>query len=85
MRLACLVLILVILSFPAAAQEDTSHETRYFYTYQRADGNRFVDGKGTFPDIATEDWPRLLLRPVWIVGSTDSSLGFGWANMGGLA
>ncbi|MCB9135283.1 MAG: hypothetical protein H6636_07640 [Anaerolineales bacterium] len=50
--------------------------TLYGYTYQRADGNRWVDGHGgaNFPvDIALEG------EPAWVVGAPMEGLGSIWA------
>lgn len=38
------------------------------YTHQRADGNRLVSGKGTFPDVDTTDIP-LAGAPRWVVAA----------------
>jgi hypothetical protein len=40
---------------------------RFFYTYTRADGNRFIDGRGTFPNVPGYDVP-LGAAPAWVVG-----------------
>ena len=42
----------------------------FAYTYQRADGNRFVEGKGAFPNMTYVD-VHLDGRPVWLVAATD--------------
>jgi hypothetical protein len=40
------------------------------YTYQRADGNRFVEGKGNLPNISYLD-VHLDGRPVWLVAAPE--------------
>lgn len=39
----------------------------YFYTYHRADGNRFVPGAGAFPNVPGYD-VQLGAVPMWVVG-----------------
>jgi hypothetical protein len=53
-------------STPMAGSEALS----FGYTYQRADGNRFIVGKGNLPYISPIDI-RLDGRPVWLVAASD--------------
>jgi hypothetical protein len=41
------------------------------YTYVRPDGNRIIDGHGTFPNVTDVDYPSQL--PTWIIGSPDAA------------
>ena len=47
-----------------------TEEQTFGYTYQRADGNRFVRGKGNLPNISHVD-VHLDGRPVWLVAASD--------------
>ncbi len=60
-------LVVLLLLFVVVTAVHAQQAIDYGYTYTRADGNRFIDGTGSFPDvelttISLED------RPLWIVG-----------------
>jgi hypothetical protein len=69
MRLFLLATMLIASVMSLSAQEDDEIlESRSVYTYHRADGNRFVEGSGTFPNLQAVDLP-LAATPMWLVGT----------------
>ncbi len=66
-----MLLLLCGMMLTLSAQDDSEEPAlfsdRYFFTSHRMDGNRLIDGQGTFPDVITVDIP-LRGRPAWAVG-----------------
>lgn len=65
-----LVLLLVIFTLPGLAQEDDEGalSSTYAYTMPSPTGNRFVEGRGTFPNVQGTTLP-LGGEPTWLVGT----------------
>lgn len=67
-RVSC-VAFLLLMSGSLHPTEAVSHKTMTaHYTYQQADGNRFVSGKGTLPAAYALDIP-VPTRPEWLVAA----------------
>jgi len=70
-----------VISFPTATIEEESHTPKaaplFGYTHQRADGNRFVEGRASLPESTSIEIP-LDGTPAWVVAAPyeDTSL---WA------
>lgn len=83
-RLFLLTALLIAFTLTAAAQGDddlsTAPQTNLHTTYHRADGNRFIAGTGTFPDVQTVDIA-LESSPVWLVGASFDPMNEGLAPL----
>ena len=74
MRIFTALILAVVGALTLAAQDDSEGvESASTFTYHRADGNRFVAGAGSFPNIAPVDLP-LAGAPSWIVGTLTESI-----------
>jgi hypothetical protein len=59
-----------LISIPLFAQEN-EETPQFFYTYQQATGNKFIEGRGTFPNVTIYDAAFSPAQtPVWIVGAS---------------
>ncbi len=75
------LLVMLVASLTIAAQDDLPPEppqvpTEYAYTYHRADGNRFADGAGTFPEVTAINLS-LNEAALWLDGFANINY-FGW-------
>jgi hypothetical protein len=66
--------IFLLLTIPLFAQESDSMP-QFFYTNHQATGNRFIEGIGTFPNVAVYDSEFSIENsppqtPVWLVGAS---------------
>lgn len=59
-----IVVMLLVLTISAQTEEGT---TVYGFTYQNTTGNRYVEGSGTFPDVAGLSWGVSISQGMWIV------------------
>lgn len=65
----------LLLTLPLSAQEAGPGENPMpdiIYPHHQPDGNRYVSGRGSFPDVAVSDYA-LSLTPVVMVGAADNA------------
>ena len=73
MRFIKIMILLALIALPVLAQD--ADESTTFTTYHGLDGNRYIDGSGSFPDVGAAqielDGDAI---PVWLVGAYDGDV-----------
>ena len=71
------IVAFVVIGTGGVTAQESSSETVFGYTYQRADGNRWIAGQGSLPDARTLDI-QLAGRPEWVVAAPLGSAASVW-------